>query len=109
MWGWWSPAVVPDLVQKPLGAQGPGDLGPEHLDRDRSIVLEVIGEVHHGHAALPQLALDPVAVAQGAGELLDRHSGSYSWRRPDCFASPAVLPSTGRAGAGDWAKTVGRA
>src|SRR5688500_1364018 len=77
MWGWWSPAVVPDLVQKPLGAQGPGNLGQEHLDRDRSIVLEVIGEVHHGHAALPQLTLDPVAVAQGVRELLDGHSSSY--------------------------------
>src|SRR5688500_11242455 len=97
------------LVQETLGAKGRRDVVPEHLDVDRSLVLEVIGQVDHGHSALPQLTLDPVAVAQGAGELLDRHSGSYSWRRPDCFASPAVLPSTGRAGAGDWAKTVGSA
>jgi hypothetical protein len=31
-------------------------------------VPEVPGEVHRGHAALPELALDGVAVGQGRGQ-----------------------------------------
>jgi hypothetical protein len=36
-----------------------------------AVVLEVLREVDGGHAALPQLPLEAVAVGQGGGEALD--------------------------------------
>ena len=42
-----------------------GQLGLEHLDGDLAVVLEVVGEIDRGHAALAQLALDPVGIGQG--------------------------------------------
>ena len=41
-----------------------GELRAQHLDGDLAVVLQVLGEVHRGHAALAQLALDAVAVGQ---------------------------------------------
>ena len=54
-----------DLAQEPLGADDRGQLGPQHLDRDLAVVLEVLGEVDGGHAALAELALEAVAVGTG--------------------------------------------
>ena len=56
-----------DLAQEPLGADHGRELGPQHLDGDLAVVLEVVREIDRGHAALPQLALDPVAVGEGVG------------------------------------------
>ncbi len=53
-----------DLAEEPLGPERGGQLGPQHLHRDLAVVLDVLGEVHGGHAALPELALEPVAVAE---------------------------------------------
>ena len=39
-------------------------LGPKGLERDQPVVPEVLCEVHDGHAAPAELALDPVSVAQ---------------------------------------------
>ena len=52
--------------EEPLGAEHGGELGPEHLERDLAVVLEVLGEVDGRHAALAELALDAVAVGQGS-------------------------------------------
>ena len=52
----------PDLVEEPLGTEHGGQLGPQHLERDLAVVLEILGEIDRGHPALTQLALDPVAV-----------------------------------------------
>ena len=41
-----------DLAQEPLGADHRGQLGAQDLDRDLAVVLEVLREVHRGHAAL---------------------------------------------------------
>jgi len=57
-----------DLGQEPFGTDHGGQLGPEDLDRHLAVVLEVLGEVHRGHAALAQLPLDAVAVCQGDSE-----------------------------------------
>ncbi len=57
-----------DLLDEPLGAEDGGELGLEDLERHLALVLEVLGQVHRGHAALAQLALDAVAVGQGGGE-----------------------------------------
>ena len=46
------------------GPSDGGELGVEHLERDRPVVLEVAREVHRGHAPAAELALDRVAVAQ---------------------------------------------
>ena len=54
-----------DLTQEALGADDGGQLGAEDLDGDLAVVLEVLGEVDRGHAALAQLALEAVAVGEG--------------------------------------------
>ena len=51
-----------DLTQEALGADDGGQLGTQHLDGHLAPVLEVLGEVDRGHAALAQLALEAVAV-----------------------------------------------
>ena len=58
-----------DLGEEALGADHGGQLGPQHLDRDLAVVLEVLGEVHRGHAAGAELALDAVAVGEGGREV----------------------------------------
>ena len=57
-----------DLAQEPLGADDRGEFGPQHLDCHLAVVLEVLGQVHGGHAALAELALEAVAVRQGFGQ-----------------------------------------
>jgi hypothetical protein len=59
-----------DLTQEPLTAQHGGEFGPEHLERDLPLVLEVSGEVDRGHAAAPELALERVAAGEGRREAL---------------------------------------
>ena len=53
-----------DLSLEPLGAERRGELGVQHLERDRPVVLEVPGQEDRGHPAPAQLALDRVAAAQ---------------------------------------------
>ena len=53
-----------DLALEPLGAEGGGELGVEHLERDRPVVPEVAREIDRGHAPAAELALERVAVAQ---------------------------------------------
>ncbi len=53
-----------DLAQEALGAERGGELGAEHLERDQPLVPQVAREIDRGHAALPELALDGVAVGQ---------------------------------------------
>ena len=57
-----------DLDQEPLGADDGGQFGLQDLERDLAVVLQVLGQVHRGHAALAELALDAVAAGQGGGE-----------------------------------------
>ena len=79
-----------DLAQEPLGTEGGGELGLEHLEGDRPVVLEVAGEIDRGHAAAPELALEHVAVAQGVGEE----------RRGDCGHGGARWGDTGMCSVG---------
>ena len=55
-----------DLAGEPLGTERGRQLRPKNLHRHPAVVLQVLGEVHRGHAALAQLPLDAVAVGQGA-------------------------------------------
>jgi hypothetical protein len=65
-----------DLPSETLGTEGRGQLGAQHLHRDHALVLEILGQVHRGHATLPQLPLDAVAVGQACPEELDRHEAN---------------------------------
>jgi hypothetical protein len=60
-----------DLAEEALAAQRGGQLGLEHLEGDAPTVLEVLGEEDDRHAALAELALDAVAVADCGRELLE--------------------------------------
>ena len=57
-----------DLALESLRAERGRDRGQEHLERDGALVPEVAGEVHRGHAAAAELALDEVAVGQGVAK-----------------------------------------
>ena len=72
-----EPGGEPDLPEEPVGTDRRGQRRVQHLERDRAVVPEVPREVHHGHPAAAELALDPVAVRQTALELLAQvgHSG----------------------------------
>ena len=58
-----------DLAQEPLGAERCGELRMEHLERDRPVVLQVLGQVDGRHAAAAELAVERVAVGEGGLEL----------------------------------------
>jgi hypothetical protein len=72
----------PDLLDEPISDEHRRQLGAEHLDRDLALVLEVLGQVDCGHAALPGVALDAVAAREGRGEATGRsgHRRSASGR-----------------------------
>jgi hypothetical protein len=57
-----------DLAGEALGAEGGGELGAEDLEGDPAVVLQVLGEVDGGHAALAELPLDAVALGEGGLE-----------------------------------------
>ena len=56
-----QPGGEADLALEALGAEGGGELGMEHLERDRAVVPEVAREVDRGHAPAAELALERVA------------------------------------------------
>ena len=53
-----------DLAQEALGAERVCEFRVEDLDGDGAVVPEVLREVDGGHAAVPKLPLDAVAVAE---------------------------------------------
>ena len=57
-----------DFHHEPVGADDGGELGLEDLEGDLAIVLEILGQVHGGHAALAELPLDAVAIGEGGDE-----------------------------------------
>ena len=59
----------PNFAVKPVGADGGGDFGAEDLYRHLRAALEITRQVHHGHAATPELALEGVAMEGGFEEL----------------------------------------
>jgi hypothetical protein len=60
-----------DLAREAVGTHGRGELGPEDLQRDLPIVLEVVGEVDGCHASLPDLTLDGVGVGERRAHSID--------------------------------------
>jgi hypothetical protein len=51
-----------DLRQEPLGTDHGGQLRSKHLEGHLAVVLDVMGEIHGGHPAGPELVLDHVAI-----------------------------------------------
>ena len=62
----------PDLALEPFRAERSSQLGEEDFERDRPVVLEVLGEVDSGHTPAPERALEGVTVAEAGGQ---RRSG----------------------------------
>ena len=56
----------PDLAVEALGPHQGAQLGAEDLERDEPAVAKIPGEIHHRHSAGAELALDIVAVLEGA-------------------------------------------
>ena len=67
-----------DFHHEPLGADDGGELRLQDLERHLAVVLEVLRQVHRGHAALAELPLDAVAVGEGGGEAGKRVSHPIS-------------------------------
>ena len=61
-----------DLALEALGAERGGQLGMEDLERDRPVVLQVVGEIDRGHAPAPELALERVAVPKACASVVGR-------------------------------------
>jgi hypothetical protein len=57
-----------DLAEEPVHADDSAQLRMQDLDGDLAVVLQVLGEIHGGHAALTKLAVETVTVAQRRGE-----------------------------------------
>jgi hypothetical protein len=58
-----------DLAQKPIEADGGGEIGAQHLDGDPASVSDVVGEVDSGHAARAELSLYPVSASKSDGQV----------------------------------------
>jgi hypothetical protein len=54
-----------DLEQEAVEAEAGGEFGAKNLQRNSAVVLEIEGKIDGGHPALPELALDGVAVDEG--------------------------------------------
>ncbi len=57
-----------DFPQEPIVPERCGEFGAEHLHRNLSTVLQVVSEIHGGHAARAEFALYAVAVGEGSGK-----------------------------------------
>src|SRR5438445_12794914 len=60
-----------DFAQKSVGTERRGELGSQHLDRDRPVVLQVLREVYGSHAATTELPVDVVATGEGGAEAVE--------------------------------------
>ena len=61
-----------DLSQEPLGPNDGGQFGLQDLERDLALVLQVVGQVYRGHAALTKLTLYGIAAFEGCVQAGDR-------------------------------------
>src|SRR5580765_64318 len=71
-----------DLGEEALATNDRGQLGAKHLERHAAVVAHVVGEEDCGHAALPDLSLDAIAVGKVGGYTNQRVSHrSRIWHR----------------------------
>ena len=80
-----EPGGEPDLPLEALRAERGRQLGMEHLERHRAVVLQVLRQEHGGHPAPAQLALEQVAarqpVLEACAEVGHGVSSAGGWRR----------------------------
>ena len=62
-----------NLGEKALGTERGGEIRVQHLDCDIAIVLEIVREIHGGHAADTEFAVNAIAVGECGGELIGWH------------------------------------
>jgi hypothetical protein len=67
-----EPGVDGDLALEAIGPECGHDLGAEHLQRNATGVLEILGEIDGGHAPAPELMLEAVVIGQGVLETLEQ-------------------------------------
>ena len=69
-----------DFPEEAVAPDGRCQFGPQDLDGHPSLVLQVLRQVHDGHAPAPELALESVAAGQGglraAEEVQGVHHGN---------------------------------
>ena len=53
-----------DLPEEPLAAEYRRELGPQDLEGDPAVMLEILGKIHRRHAPAPELALERVAAGE---------------------------------------------
>jgi hypothetical protein len=82
--GMLQPGGEMDLALETFGAESGGELGEEDLERDGTVVAEVVSEIDDGHSAAPELALDSVAIGKGVAERVrDSDVELLRWREGD--------------------------
>ena len=69
MWGCWSRAAIRISRWNRSGPSEAAELGVEHLERDRAVVLEVARQEDRRHPAAAELALERVVGAEPGLEL----------------------------------------
>lgn len=57
-----------DFDHEAVGAEHRGKFRLEELQRDLAIVLEIVAEIDGRHAALAEVALDPISAGEGRVE-----------------------------------------
>jgi hypothetical protein len=67
-----------DLAQEAIGPERLTQLGPEDLDRDRSLVLEITGKKNDSHATPTELTLESITVGEGRLEEIQQIGHVYS-------------------------------
>src|SRR5690349_8634850 len=82
-----------DLGEEPLAAERRGKLGLEHFEGDFPVVAKVARQVHGGHAAVSELAIDLVPAGEGGcqlGETFHRRECAARYEPAPPIAWPAV-------------------
>ncbi len=76
-----------DFPEETIGAERGGKFRSQDLHRHLAAVLQVLGQVDGGHAALAQLAFETEVVGEGGGDSVElcRHR-LVLWGRHGCGA-----------------------
>src|SRR5204863_4399815 len=74
---------IGDLAEESHVTEGGREVGAQNLERDRSIVLEIVREIHRRHAAGAELTLDTITIGECGGESVNRSVHlAFAVRRP---------------------------
>src|SRR2546425_956838 len=77
-----------DLAQEAFRPHRGGDLGVEHLERNRTIVPRVVGQEHRSGPPAGQLALDPIALPEARSNARQEVYGGELNPRRHSFPRP---------------------